>query len=74
MLEVGCNEANMWMMANAEARQADAIALRESEGVTVHTWSDVIIGLLTVLIVIAALFTVTAHPGHSIRDDGRELR
>ena len=43
MLEVGCNEANMWMMANAEARQADAIAYHESQGVTVHTWPDEII-------------------------------
>ncbi len=43
MLEIGCNEANMWMMANAEARQADAIAFHESEGVTVHTWPDEII-------------------------------
>jgi TRAP-type mannitol/chloroaromatic compound transport system substrate-binding protein len=40
MLEIACNEANMWMMAASEARQADAIAFHESEGVTVHRWSD----------------------------------
>lgn len=43
MLEISCNEANMWMMASAEARQAEAIAFHESEGVTVHTWPDEII-------------------------------
>jgi TRAP-type mannitol/chloroaromatic compound transport system substrate-binding protein len=38
MIEVGCNEANIWLVGAAEATQGEAIAFHESQGVTIHTW------------------------------------
>jgi TRAP-type mannitol/chloroaromatic compound transport system substrate-binding protein len=38
IVEVACGEANMWALAEAEAKQADAIAFHESKGVQVHEW------------------------------------
>jgi TRAP-type mannitol/chloroaromatic compound transport system substrate-binding protein len=38
MIEVGCNDANLWLMAAGEARQGDAIAFHQSHGVQVHQW------------------------------------
>jgi TRAP-type mannitol/chloroaromatic compound transport system substrate-binding protein len=38
MVEIACNEANLWVMGAAEASQGEAIAFHESEGVTVHQW------------------------------------
>jgi TRAP-type mannitol/chloroaromatic compound transport system substrate-binding protein len=38
MLEVACNEANLWLVGAAEATQGEAIAFHESQGVTVHQW------------------------------------
>jgi TRAP-type mannitol/chloroaromatic compound transport system substrate-binding protein len=38
IVEIACGEANMWMMAMAEARQGEAIAYHESKGVTIHMW------------------------------------
>jgi TRAP-type mannitol/chloroaromatic compound transport system substrate-binding protein len=40
MVEVACNEANIWVMAAAEARQGEAIAFHQSNGVTIHQWPD----------------------------------
>jgi TRAP-type mannitol/chloroaromatic compound transport system substrate-binding protein len=40
MVEIACNEANLWMMSAAEAKQGDAIAFFESQGVTIHKWPD----------------------------------
>jgi TRAP-type mannitol/chloroaromatic compound transport system substrate-binding protein len=38
MIEVGCNDANLWLLGAAEAKQSDAIAFHESQGVTIHQW------------------------------------
>ena len=38
IVEIACGEANMWMMASAEARQGEAIAFHQSKGVTIHQW------------------------------------
>jgi TRAP-type mannitol/chloroaromatic compound transport system substrate-binding protein len=38
IVEIACGEANMWALAEAEAKQADAIAFHESKGVQVHEW------------------------------------
>jgi TRAP-type mannitol/chloroaromatic compound transport system substrate-binding protein len=38
MLEVACGEANMWMLAAAEAKQGESLAFFESKGVTIHEW------------------------------------
>jgi TRAP-type mannitol/chloroaromatic compound transport system substrate-binding protein len=38
MVEVACNDANLWLMGAAEASQGEAIAFHESQGVTVHQW------------------------------------
>jgi TRAP-type mannitol/chloroaromatic compound transport system substrate-binding protein len=38
MVEIACNEANLWVMGAAEASQGEALAFFESEGVTVHQW------------------------------------
>ena len=38
IVEVACNEANFWLMGAAEARQGEAIAFHESQGVTIHQW------------------------------------
>jgi TRAP-type mannitol/chloroaromatic compound transport system substrate-binding protein len=43
MVEISCNEANLWVMAAAEAKQGEAIAFHESKGVTIHKWPDEII-------------------------------
>ncbi|MGI9336065.1 MAG: TRAP transporter substrate-binding protein [Gammaproteobacteria bacterium] len=40
ILEIACGEANLWIMAAAEARQGDAIEFHRSKGVTIHKWSD----------------------------------
>ena len=40
ILEIACGEANMWIMAAAEARQGDAIEFHRSKGVTIHKWTD----------------------------------
>jgi TRAP-type mannitol/chloroaromatic compound transport system substrate-binding protein len=38
IVEIACGEANMWMMASAEANQGEAIAFHQSKGVTIHQW------------------------------------
>jgi len=38
MLEMACNDANVWLMGAAEAKQGEAIAFHESQGVTIHQW------------------------------------
>jgi TRAP-type mannitol/chloroaromatic compound transport system substrate-binding protein len=38
IVEIACNEANLWLMSAAEASQGDAIAFHESKGVTIHQW------------------------------------
>ena len=38
MVEIACNEANLWLMGAAEATQGEAIAFHESQGVTIHQW------------------------------------
>ena len=38
MVEMACNDANLWLMGAAEATQGEAIAFHESQGVTVHQW------------------------------------
>jgi Bacterial extracellular solute-binding protein, family 7 len=38
MVEVSCNEANMWLMAIAEAKQGEAVAFHQKQGVEVHEW------------------------------------
>jgi TRAP-type mannitol/chloroaromatic compound transport system substrate-binding protein len=38
MLEMACNDANMWLMGAAEASQGEAIAFHESQGVAIHQW------------------------------------
>lgn len=38
IVEITCGEANMWLLATAEAMQGEAIAFHESKGVTIHTW------------------------------------
>lgn len=40
ILEMSCGEANIWMMAKAEATQGEAMAFHASKGVIVHKWSD----------------------------------
>jgi TRAP-type mannitol/chloroaromatic compound transport system substrate-binding protein len=40
IVEVACNEANIWVMGAAEAKQGDAIAFHESKGVQIHMWTD----------------------------------
>jgi TRAP-type mannitol/chloroaromatic compound transport system substrate-binding protein len=40
MVEIACNEANLWMMSAAEAKQGETIAFFESQGVTIHKWPD----------------------------------
>jgi len=40
IVEIACNEANLWLMAEAEGRQGEAIAFHQSKGVTIHTWPD----------------------------------
>lgn len=40
ILEIACGEANLWIMAAAEARQGDAIEFHRSKGVTIHKWTD----------------------------------
>ena len=39
VVEIACNEANLWVMGAAEAKQGDAIAFHESKGVKIHQWS-----------------------------------
>jgi TRAP-type mannitol/chloroaromatic compound transport system substrate-binding protein len=39
IVEIACGEANMWVMADAEAKQGDAIAFHRSKGVEIHEWS-----------------------------------
>lgn len=43
MVEMSCQDANLWLMGAAEATQGDALAFHESKGVTIHTWPDEII-------------------------------
>jgi TRAP-type mannitol/chloroaromatic compound transport system substrate-binding protein len=38
IVEIACGEANAWMIADAEARQGEALAFFESKGVTIHQW------------------------------------
>ena len=38
MLEMACNDANVWLMGAAEAKQGEAIAFHESQGVIIHQW------------------------------------
>jgi len=38
VVEIACNEANLWVMGAAEKSQGDAIAFHESQGVTIHQW------------------------------------
>jgi TRAP-type mannitol/chloroaromatic compound transport system substrate-binding protein len=38
IVEIACNEANLWVMGAAEATQGEAIAFHESQGVTIHQW------------------------------------
>jgi TRAP-type mannitol/chloroaromatic compound transport system substrate-binding protein len=38
IVEIACNEANLWVMGAAEATQGEAIAFHQSQGVTVHQW------------------------------------
>ena len=38
IVEIACNEANLWLTAAAEATQGEAIAFHESKGVTIHQW------------------------------------
>ena len=38
VVEIACNEANLWVMGAAEAKQGEAIAFHESQGVTIHQW------------------------------------
>ncbi len=38
MIEVGCNDANLWVMGAGEARQGDAIAFHKQHGVQIHQW------------------------------------
>jgi TRAP-type mannitol/chloroaromatic compound transport system substrate-binding protein len=38
VVEVACNEANIWVMGAAEAKQGEAIAFHESKGVQIHMW------------------------------------
>jgi len=38
IIEIACGEANMWVMADAEAKQGDAIAFHAEKGVEIHTW------------------------------------
>ncbi|MCX8101249.1 MAG: TRAP transporter substrate-binding protein [Geminicoccaceae bacterium] len=40
MVEVACNDANLWLMAAGEARQGDAIAFHQQHGVQIHTWPN----------------------------------
>jgi len=38
IVEIACNEANLWVMGAAEASQGEALAFHESQGVTIHQW------------------------------------
>jgi TRAP-type mannitol/chloroaromatic compound transport system substrate-binding protein len=38
IVEIACNEANLWLTGAAEASQGEAIAFHEGQGVTVHQW------------------------------------
>jgi TRAP-type mannitol/chloroaromatic compound transport system substrate-binding protein len=38
ILEVACNDANMWLMAAAEGKQGEAIEFHKSKGVQIHKW------------------------------------
>ena len=38
IVEIACNEANLWLMGAAEGSQGEAIAFHESQGVTIHQW------------------------------------
>jgi TRAP-type mannitol/chloroaromatic compound transport system substrate-binding protein len=38
MIEVACGDANLWVMANAEAKQGEAIAFHKEQGVEIHQW------------------------------------
>ena len=46
MVEVSCGDANMWLMADAEAKQGAAIAFHEEQGVQIHQWPDEILDAL----------------------------
>lgn len=38
MIEVACNDANLWLMGAGEARQGDALAFFKQQGVQIHQW------------------------------------
>jgi TRAP-type mannitol/chloroaromatic compound transport system substrate-binding protein len=38
MVEVGCNDADLWLMGAGEARQGDAVEFHKQHGVQIHEW------------------------------------